>query len=278
MTSWIVFIHENHPEHWGIARDAGFWDMTSHHKIGLGDTVYFWQSGGSLVSQCSATSPAYPITSTDRQPWDDTGTRTYKARFEFDCLSESPSEQPKWQALRDQWGYNYYPRLRSFDDPEDEKVLAQYFDTTPITKPYRDDEREKELERLGYDHRTFALRSIAQRQGQPAFRNALLTAYDRRCAVTDTEVISVLEAAHIARYRGTHTNRTNNGLLLRADIHTLFDLHRLTITPDFVVLVDPQLDEPYAGLDGIAINLPANPSHHPLPELLTQHNVECDWL
>lgn len=278
MASWIVFIHKNHPKHWGIARDAGFWDMTSHHKIALGDTVYFWQSGGSLVSQCSATTAAYPITTTDRQPWDDTGTRTYKARFELDCLSESPSGQPAWQELRDQWGYNYYPRLRSFDSPKDEQVLAQYFDTAPITQPYRDEEREKELERLGYDHRTFALRSIAQRQGQPAFRNALLTAYRRRCAVTDTEVVSVLEAAHIARYRGAHSNRTNNGLLLRADIHTLFDLHRLTITPDFVVSVDPQLDEPYKRLEGVAINLPDKKSHQPVAELLAQHNSECDWL
>lgn len=278
MTSWVVFIHANHPEHWAIARDAGFWDMTSHHKIELGDTVYFWQSQGSLTSQCTATTSAYPISSTDKQPWDDTGTRTYKARFEFDCLSEEPKAQPRWQELRDQWGYDYYPRLRSFGDPAHEQVLAQYFDTTPVDHPYRDEERDAELERLGFDNRTFAMRSIAQRQGQQAFRNRLLQAYNRHCAVTGTSAVSVLEAAHIARYLGPQSNRTNNGLLLRADIHTLFDLHQLTVTPDYVVRVDPRLEDTYDEFDGITIDLPKETSERPLVSLLSDHNAECDWL
>lgn len=265
MTSWVVFIHKDHPEHWAIARDAGFWDMTSHHKIELGDTIYFWQSKGSLVSQCTSTTSAFPISSTDKQPWDDTGTRTYKARFEFDCLSEEPTAQPRWQELRDQWGHNYYPRLRAFDDPGEEQVLAQYFATTPIGDPYRDAERDAEMKRLGFDNRTFAMRSIAQRQGQQAFRNRLLEAYDRQCAVTGTTAVSVLEAAHIARYLGPQSNRTDNGLLLRADIHTLFDLHQLTVTPDYVVRVDPRLEDTYDEFDGEDIGLPEKGSEHPVP-------------
>ena len=278
MTSWIVFIHKDHPEHWGIARDAGFWDMTSHHKIELGDTVYFWQASGSLVSQCTATTAAYPIESTDRQPWDDTGTRTYKARFEFDCLSEDPAQQPRWQELRDQWGYNYYPRLRSFTVPAEENVLAQYFTSRPVADPYRDAEREAELKRLGFDNRTYSMRSIAQRQGQQAFRNRLLAAYGRQCAVTGTTAVSVLEAAHIARYLGPQSHRTDNGILLRADIHTLFDLHQLTVTPDYVVRVDPRFEDTYDEFDGIDLDLPDKASERPVPQLLHAHNAECDWL
>lgn len=278
MTSWVVFIHKNHPEHWDIALGANFWDMTSHHKVELGDTVYFWQAGASLVSQTTATTSAYPIDSTDKQPWDDTGTRTYKARFEFDCLSAAPTGQPTWQELRDQWGYNYYPRLRSFTDPADEEVLSQYFTTRPIGDPYRDAERDAELERLGFDNRTFAMRSIAQRQGQQAFRNRLLTAYGRQCAVTGTTAVSVLEAAHIARYLGPQSNRTSNGILLRADIHTLFDLHQLTVTTDYVVRVDPGLDETYEEFDGVNLELPKKSSEHPMTTLLAEHNAECDWL
>lgn len=277
MASWIVFIHKDHPDHWGIARDANFWDMTSHHKIELGDTVYFWQAGGSLISQTTATTSAYPIASTDQQPWDDTGTRTYKARFEFDCLSESPTGQPAWQDLRDQWGHNYYPRLRAFTDPSEEKVIAQYFATEPIGDPYRDAERDEEMLRLGFDNRTFSMRSIAQRQGQNAFRNRLLEAYGRRCAVTGTTAVSVLEAAHIARYLGPQSNRTSNGLLLRADIHTLFDLHQLTITPDWVVRVDPRLEDTYDEYDGVDLDLPDRSSERPVPDLLAAHNAECDW-
>lgn len=278
MTSWVVFIHADHPDHWGIARDASFWDMTSHFKIELGDTVYFWQAGASLVAQCTATTSAYPITSTDRQPWDDTGTRTYKARFEFDCLSEEPTAQPRWQELRARWGHEYYPRLRSFADPAEEKVLAQYFATDPIADPYRDAERDEEMKRLGFDNRTFSLRSIAQRQGQQAFRNRLLTAYGRQCAVTGTTAVSVLEAAHIARYLGPQSNRTSNGLLLRADIHTLFDLHQLTVTRKYIVRVDPRLEDTYDKFDGVELGLPEKSSEHPAPELLEAHNAECDWL
>lgn len=278
MASWIVFIHKDHPEHWGIALDANFWDMTSHHKIELGDTVYFWQAGGSLVSQTTATTAAYPITSSDRQPWDDTGTRTYKARLEFDCLSESPSDQPTWQELRDQWGYDYYPRLRSFTAPAEEEVIARYFASHPIADPYRDAERDAEMDRLGFDNRTFAMRSIAQRQGQQAFRNRLLTAYSRRCAVTGTAAVPVLEAAHIARYLGPQSNRTNNGILLRADIHTLFDLHQLTISPDYVVWVNPKLGDTYDQFHGSDLVLPAKASERPVRELLEAHNAECDWL
>lgn len=278
MASWIVFIHADHPEHWGVALGAGFWDMTSHHKIELGDTVYFWQAGGSLVAQTTATTSAYPITSSDRQPWDDTGTRTYKARFEFDCLSESPTGQPTWQNLRDQWGYNYYPRLRPFTDAAEEKVIAQYFATQPVRDPYRDAERDAELKRLGFDNRTFAMRSIAQRQGQQAFRNRLLGAYGAQCAVTGTSAVSVLEAAHIARFLGPQSNRTNNGLLLRADIHTLFDLHQLTVTPDYVVRVDPGLEDTYDTIDGADLHIPKKVTERPVRELLAAHNSECDWL
>lgn len=60
----------------------------------------------------------------------------------------------------------------------------------------------------------------------------------------------VLEAAHISPHRGTHTNVVANGLLLRADIHTLFNVHLLTITTDMRVRVSPALkDSPYMDLD-----------------------------
>lgn len=64
-------------------------------------------------------------------------------------------------------------------------------------------------------------RSIAIRRGQPALRSKLMEAYEGKCAVTACSVVDLLEAAHIRPYRGPHTNHIQNGLLLRADIHTL---------------------------------------------------------
>jgi putative restriction endonuclease len=82
------------------------------------------------------------------------------------------------------------------------------------------------------DARKRVYTSIVQRQGQAKFRHQLLEAYDCQCPITGCSAKPVLEAAHIIPYRGIETNHISNGLLLRADIHTLFDLHLLSIQPE----------------------------------------------
>lgn len=74
------------------------------------------------------------------------------------------------------------------------------------------------------DARERVLGQIVRRRGQQEFREKLLVAYEGRCAITGCDAIEALEAAHIVPYLGTETNHVQNGLLLRADIHTLFDL------------------------------------------------------
>lgn len=81
------------------------------------------------------------------------------------------------------------------------------------------------------DLREAVLRQIRERRGQPAFRSELRRRYGDRCQVTGTELGCVIEAAHIDPYRGEQANHVENGLLLRADIHTLFDLDLLGIEP-----------------------------------------------
>lgn len=67
-------------------------------------------------------------------------------------------------------------------------------------------------------------------------------AYAGRCAITGCDVDAVLEAAHIYPYQGEDTNVVINGLLIRADLHTLFDLGWLTIDPEgYTVTVHPSL-------------------------------------
>ncbi|PYG32257.1 HNH endonuclease [Pelagimonas varians] len=82
------------------------------------------------------------------------------------------------------------------------------------------------------DSRNRVLRQIAQRRGQKKFRQALLKAYDGACAISKIEVEAVLEAAHVTPYLGDETNDITNGILLRTDLHTLFDLHLLKIHPE----------------------------------------------
>jgi len=86
------------------------------------------------------------------------------------------------------------------------------------------------------DARQKILASVVRRQGQTKFRAALLKAYEGKCAVTGCTIEALLEAAHIVPYQGADTNVVSNGLLLRADIHTLFDLGLLWIDPDHRVV------------------------------------------
>jgi len=81
------------------------------------------------------------------------------------------------------------------------------------------------------DGRRKILAEVVRRQGQQQFRKALLAAYAGRCAITGTPIEVILEAAHITPYLGPRTNTLANGLLLRADIHTLFDLGLIAVDP-----------------------------------------------
>ena len=82
-----------------------------------------------------------------------------------------------------------------------------------------------------YDARLRVFRQIVARQGQSGFRAALMEAYEGRCAITGYDAAPALEGAHLRPYRGPGSNTVTNGLLLRADIHTLFDLGLLAAEP-----------------------------------------------
>jgi putative restriction endonuclease len=123
------------------------------------------------------------------------------------------------------------------------------------------------------DARTRIVSSIVQRQGQAQFRAKLLRAYGGRCAITGCDASSTLEAAHIVPYQGSATNLEANGLLLRADIHTLFDLGLIAIDGDTMsVILSPTLSSGhYSKLQGRKITLPDDASYRPNAEALAMH-------
>ncbi len=122
------------------------------------------------------------------------------------------------------------------------------------------------------DEREQALRAICIRRGQPAFRAALLDAYEGRCAITGCNVSDVLEAAHISPYGGPSTNQVSNGLLLRADIHTLFDYGLLAVDPKTlrVAIAGKLTVSEYSSLEGASLRTPRDPAHWPSPLNLAQ--------
>ena len=60
----------------------------------------------------------------------------------------------------------------------------------------------------------------------------LVECFTCKCMITGCAISEVIEAAHISPFRGLDDDHVQNGLLLRADIHTLFDLHLFGVNPD----------------------------------------------
>jgi putative restriction endonuclease len=119
---------------------------------------------------------------------------------------------------------------------------------------------------------------ITPRLGQGAFRIAVTEAYGRQCAVSDGKVLPALDAAHIRPYGegGFHTK--SNGILLRRDIHCVFDAGYATVDQDYRFLVSHKVKEmfdngeEYRRLHGKVLRLPSRRSDWPDADLLRWHN------
>lgn len=91
------------------------------------------------------------------------------------------------------------------------------------------------------DRRRQITGSIRLRRGQSKFRKSLIRRYGPACLISGCELLDVVEASHIWPYRGDKDNHPENGLLLRADLHTLFDLNLLGIHPEqWTIQVHPK--------------------------------------
>lgn len=87
------------------------------------------------------------------------------------------------------------------------------------------------------------------RLGQRSFQAVVLDAYQRRCAITGTHISPVLQAAHIRPVASGGEHRLDNGLLLRSDVHTLFDRGYLGVDPKYRLLVSRRLREDFSNGD-----------------------------
>jgi putative restriction endonuclease len=117
------------------------------------------------------------------------------------------------------------------------------------------------------------------RLGQGAFRVLVTNAYGRRCAITGEKTLPALEAGHIRPYEEEGPHRVQNGLLLRADLHKLFDRGLVTVTPDLRVEVSKRIKEEWEnGRDYYLYHgthlqsAPRTSSDRPSPEFLQWHN------
>lgn len=120
---------------------------------------------------------------------------------------------------------------------------------------------------------------IRPRLGQGAFKVLVTEAYHRRCVISGEKTLPVLEAAHIKPYSQDGTHETNNGLLLRKDLHTLFDRGYITVTEDLHIEVSKRIKQDYGnGKEYYAfqakelIAMPDNAQEKPSIQFLRRHN------
>jgi putative restriction endonuclease len=119
---------------------------------------------------------------------------------------------------------------------------------------------------------------VRPRLGQGLFRVLVTEAYDRRCAMTNERTLPVLQAAHIKPYALEGPHELNNGLLLRSDLHTLFDQGYVTVDPaNMRMVVSPRIREEfengrhYYALHGQPVRLPSDSTALPAVEHLAYH-------
>lgn len=121
-------------------------------------------------------------------------------------------------------------------------------------------------------------RLIQPRMGQGTFRAEVIDAYERRCAVTQERTLPALDAAHILPYSKGGKHEISNGLLLRRDIHSLFDSGYVTVTPELKFQVSGKIREEfengrhYYSLQGEKVHVPKNSLLVPKPDVLKWHN------
>jgi putative restriction endonuclease len=123
--------------------------------------------------------------------------------------------------------------------------------------------------------------TIRRRLGQGTFQILVTEAYRRSCAITGEKALPALDAAHIRPFSELETHTVRNGLLLRSDVHRLFDRGYITVTPEHRVVASNRMKddfndgENYLALHGRVISLPDRKDEQPSPDFLTWHNEEC---
>jgi putative restriction endonuclease len=285
LTGWIGAIAVGTESNWDICKANSLWGTPSHSgaRVRRGDDLFLWKSEEGWLAHCRATSDAWAPRAVTEVPWPEP--ERYRYLFGVDVLSEPPAPVAMRGAagaalagLQSTIRLGQFPAL---DDVSTAAVAALFGPpASTLERALTDLLRAAGIEvPPSVDERDYTQRLIAVRRGQHAFRQGLLRAFDGTCCISGSRVEATLEAAHIRPYRGTGSHVAGNGLLLRADLHTLFDLRLVTVQPHGTVRVAPDLrGSEYEEFDERQIRRAADAAHAPKRDALTEHNGLCDWL
>jgi HNH endonuclease len=178
----------------------------------------------------------------------------------------------RWISQPASWGRSIVVGKRFSTDEQDGRALwnavtgTEAFSVGPI--PGLSDEQRR------YGQPTL----VAPRLGQGAFRIAVTDAYNRACAVSGGKVLPALDAAHIRPYAVGGSHEVSNGLLLRRDIHSVFDAGYVTVDEQLKFVVSDRVKtdfdngNEYRRLQGTVVSVPKSPKYHPDRMALRWHN------
>ncbi len=199
-----------------------------------------------------------------------------RADFEIGCrILTQPFFLPesKWIKVPDSWAPNIVSFKGYSTDSEEGRLLwdavqASASASSSVTTGFTDKEQARYGEPI----------LVKPRLGQGAFRVLVTDSYHRRCAVSGERTLPALDAAHIKPFADGGAHEASNGILLRRDIHSLFDAGYVTITPQLKFEVSTRIKEEfengrhYYELHGQAIAVPDNPIFAPDLSALSWHN------
>lgn len=169
--------------------------------------------------------------------------------------------------------YNHATRMFTLHGPVSDESETKGSFALPGFDEIPSDEQQVLVEYDGADERHVVITQQVRRECQGRFRDELLQAYAGTCAITNTNVPEVLQAAHINPYRGRKSQTVNNGLLLRADLHLLYDAYLISVDPDTlsVALSERLRSTDYLRYNRKRLNDPIDMRLSPNPELLAMH-------
>jgi putative restriction endonuclease len=198
-----------------------------------------------------------------------------RSDFEIGCrILTQPFflEEPDWLSVPESWARNIVS-FKTYNTDEGDglalwEAVAGRLMGTPMTGAAEPAARYGEPQ------------LIRPRLGQGAFRVLVTDIYQRRCAITLERTLPALEAAHIRPYGDGGEHEATNGLLLRRDIHSLFDAGYVTVTPDLRFEVSRRIKEEfdngrhYYALHGQTIVPPLDRHQRPERAALIWHNEQ----
>ncbi len=185
-------------------------------------------------------------------------------------------DEQDWIPVPSDWS-NSIVQGKTYDDSSE--TGKRLYDEVMYHFPLYSPRGEMITSRRQVEANQYGLYVTKHRLGQGAFRISVTEAYNRRCAVSGEKTLPVLQAAHIQPYSEDGPHQVNNGLLLRSDIHTLFDDGYITIDKDYRISVSNHLHDDYGnGKDYYKYHgqelliLPNEISSRPSKEFIEWHN------